>query len=128
MGNELASYDEWHYESQLPWVIKKYPTHDSANRFVKELTTIYKSEKSLWENDYNYEGFDFIEANNNEQSLFIYARIAIDKDDHTIIVMNCTPNTYDDYRIGVKGDYMYHELINSDRDIYGVVIGLILLI
>ena len=119
MGNELASYDEWHYESQLPWVIKKYPTHDSANRFVKELTTIYKSEKSLWENDYNYEGFDFIEANNNEQSLFIYARIAIDKDDHTIIVMNCTPNTYDDYRIGVKGDYMYHELINSDRDIYG---------
>lgn len=119
MGNELASYDEWHYESQLPWDILRFPLHDAANRFVKEMSILYKNEKALWERDYDSLGFEFIEADNQDQSLYVYARFAKDMDDHLIIVMNCTPNTYDNYQIGVKGDYMYEEIMNSDRDIYG---------
>ena len=119
MGNELASYDEWHYESQLPWDIKKFPMHDAANKFVKDVTKLYKEEKSLWENDYDPIGFRWIEANNADQSMYIYARFADDEADHTIVILNCTPNTYDNYRIGVIGDYIYDEIINSDKDIYG---------
>lgn len=119
MGNELASYDEWHFEGELPWSVLKYPTHDSANRYVKELTTLYKNEPAFWELDYDPMGFEFIEANNADQSIFIYARFAKNKDEHIIVVMNCTPNTYDNYKIGVKGDYMYQEIMNSDKDIYG---------
>jgi 1,4-alpha-glucan branching enzyme len=118
MGNELASYDEWHFEGELPWSIKKFPLHDSAQKYMKDLTTIYKKEKALWEEDFNPKGFNYIEANNADQSIYIYARFAEDPKDHIIVVMNCTPNTYSDYRIGVIGDYMYEEIINSDKYCY----------
>ena len=121
MGDELATYDEWHFESELPWSILKYPTHDSANRFVKEITTLYKNEPALWEMDHSIDGFKWIEANNADQSVFIYARYAKDPKNHIVVVMNCTPNTYPEYRIGVPANcnYEYVEIINSDRDIYG---------
>lgn len=119
MGNELAPYSEWAFDKSLDWHLLKYPSHDSANRYVKELTTLYKNCKALWELDYEREGFLYIDADNADQSMYVYARFAKNKDDHLVIVMNCTPNTYDGYRIGVPGNYDYEEIMNSDKDIYG---------
>lgn len=119
MGDELATYDEWHFESELNFGIKSYPSHDSANRFVKDITNIYKNEKALYELDYDPRGFKFIDADNKDQSMYLYTRYSSDPDDHLVIVMNCTPNTYHNYKIGVPGDYYYKEIINSDKDIYG---------
>ncbi|MCR5350821.1 MAG: 1,4-alpha-glucan branching protein GlgB [Acholeplasmatales bacterium] len=120
MGDELATYDEWHFERDIAWDILDYPMHDAAQRFVKELTKLYKNERSLWELDYSYNGFKFIEANNSDQSIFVYARFSSLSHDHLIIVMNATPNTYDNYRIGCieDEDYEYVEIMNSDKDIY----------
>ncbi len=120
MGDELASYDEWHFESELPWNIKKYPDHDSAQRFVRELSVLYKNEPCLWELDYKPEGFKFMDADNADLSLYSYMRY--DKDgNRLLVVMNCTPNSYDSYRIGVDAEVgsTFVELINSDKDIYG---------
>ena len=119
MGNELASYDEWHYEKELPWNILQYPNHDASFRYVKEVTTMYKKEKAFWEKEFNPEGFEWIQADNCDQSLYVFVRYANDWKDHIIVVMNCTPNTYDNYRIGVKDCDYYEEIMNSDRDIYG---------
>ncbi len=116
MGNELASYDEWHFEGELPWHISRFPIHDAATRFVKDMTKLYKNTKEFWQLDYSPNGFRWIEANNADQSIYIFERHSVDN--HVIVVMNCTPVTYDNYRIGVEGDYMYEELINSDKDIY----------
>lgn len=119
MGNELASYDEWHYEKELPWNILTLPNHDASCRFVKELTTLYKNEPAFWQKDFDPMGFEWIMADNADQSLYIFARYANDWHDHLIIVMNCTPNTYDNYRIGVKDADYYEEIFNTDKDIYG---------
>ena len=124
MGNELASYDEWHYESELPWSILKYPDHDAAFRYVKEITTLYRQEKALWEQDYSTYGFEWIDADNCDQSLYIFVRYAKDYKNHIIVVMNCTPNYYNNYRIGVKDATSYVEIMNSDRDIYGGANGI----
>ena len=119
MGNELASYDEWHYEKELPWNILQYPNHDSAFRYVKEVTTMYKNEPAFWQKEFDPMGFEWIQADNCDQSLYIFVRYANDWHDHIIVIMNCTPNTYDNYRIGVKDADYYEEVFNSDRDIYG---------
>ena len=116
MGNELASYDEWHYEGELPWHISRFPIHDAATRFVKDMTKLYKNTKEFWQLDFSPNGFKWVEANNADQSIYVFERYS--SDDHVVVVMNCTPVTYDNYRIGVNGDYMYEELINSDKDIY----------
>ena len=119
MGNELASYDEWHYEKELPWNILQYPNHDASFRYVKELTTLYKNEPAFWQKDFDPTGFEWIMADNIDQSIYVFVRYANDWHDHVIVVMNCTPNTYDNYRIGVKEADYYEEIFNSDRDIYG---------
>ena len=116
MGNELASYDEWHYESELPWGISKFPIHDAATRFVKDMTKLYKNTKELWQLDYDPNGFRWTLADNSDESLYIFERHSVDN--HVVVVMNCTPNTYNYYRVGVFGDYQYEEIINSDKDIY----------
>ncbi len=118
MGQEFAPYDEWHYESELPWSILQFPLHDSAFRFVKEFTTMYKNEPALWELDFDPAGFEWIDADNADQSIYIWVRKARDPKDHVIVVMNCTPNTYDNYRIGTLNADYYTEIINSDKDIY----------
>lgn len=119
MGNELAPYSEWGFQKSLDWEILRFPSHDSACRYVKEITTLYKKTKALYELDYDRQGFEYIDADNADQSLYVYARFAKKKDDHLLVIMNCTPNTYQNYRIGVPGEYDYQEIMNSDRDIYG---------
>ncbi len=119
MGNELAPYSEWAFNKELDWHLLKYPSHDSAYHYMQDLTNLYKNSKCLYELDYSYDGFRYIDADNADQSLYIYARFARDPNDHYLIVMNCTPNTYDNYKIGVPSDCDYVEVLNSDKDIYG---------
>ena len=54
------------------------------------LTNLYKDSKCLWELDFDRAGFEYIDADNTDQSLYIYARFAKKRDDHYLIVMNCT--------------------------------------
>jgi len=119
MGNELATYNEWAFNKSLNFDILKYPSHDAAHKYVKDITNLYKNSKALWELDYDRDGFLYIDADNMDQSMYVYARFAKNKDDHLLVIMNCTPNTYDGYRIGVPGYYDYEEVMNSDKDIYG---------
>ncbi len=118
MGSELASYDEWHYEGELPWSVLSYPLHNSANRFVKEVTKLYRNEKSLYEREFDPQAFEWIMADNELQSIYVFARYANDYHDHIIVIMNATPNTYNNYRIGCKDATYYTEIMNSDWDIY----------
>ena len=119
MGDELATYDEWHYEGELAWNIRSFPDHDAAARFVRDMTLVYKYHAPLWQADYSTNGFYWIQADNADQSMYVFARVANDPKDQLIVVMNCTPNTYDNYRIGVPEADEYYEVINSDKDIYG---------
>lgn len=119
MGNELAPYSEWAFYKGLDWNLLEYPSHDSAYHYMQDLTKLYKSSKCLYELDYSYDGFRYMDADNADQSLYIYARFAKNKDDHYVIVMNCTPNTYHNYKIGVPSAMDYIEVMNSDKDIYG---------
>lgn len=118
MGTELAPYSEWAYNKSLDWHLLKYPSHDSIFHFMQDLTKLYRDSKCLYELDFDPKGFKYIDADNCDQSLYIYARFAKNKDNHYLIVMNCTPNTYSNYKIGVPGDYNYKEVLNSDKDIY----------
>lgn len=114
MGNELAPFSEWAFYKGLDWNLLDYDSHKGANKYIKDLNKIYNREKALYELDYNPDGFRWIDANNANQSIFVYIRYAKDFKDHLVIVLNCTPNTYHYYRIGVPGTNTYKELINSD--------------
>ncbi len=118
MGQEFAHFSEWNNNRALDWHLFKYPAHDSANLFVREMLHLYKSEKALYEKDHFSDGFKWIDANNHEQSIFSYLRYANDGS-FVVVILNMTPTTYHDFELGVPKGGTYYELINSDYQKYG---------
>ena len=105
MGNELASFDEWNETKSLPWNLKSYPSHDSISRLVRDLNLIYRNEKAMHFEEHNPVHFQWLMADNNNQSIYCFRRSV---DDETLVfVFNMTPYFYDNYDIGVDelGDY-----------------------
>jgi len=119
MGNEIGQFIEWRYSEELEWKLRLYPKHEALRTFVSELNYIYKTEKALWELDDSYDGFQWIDADNANQSILTYIRKSIDSKELLLVVCNFTPVSYDDYNIGVPKFADFEEIINSDLERYG---------
>ncbi|MCX7746107.1 MAG: 1,4-alpha-glucan branching protein GlgB [Clostridia bacterium] len=119
MGGEFGQFIEWDYKRSLDWHLLDYDMHKKMQLFVKDLNKLYRSEKALYEVDFHYEGFEWIDCNDSEHSIVSFFRKGKDWHDSLIFVCNFTPAVHDHYRIGVPFDAMYREVLNSDSEIYG---------
>lgn len=116
MGNELGEYMEWRDHKELGWNLLTYPAHDSLHEYLKKLHYLYISEPALYENDYNSSSFRWIDANNNNQSVFAYSRN--DLHGKTFYMMFNFSGIKQNYTLRVEQNGDYEEILNSDRDIY----------
>jgi 1,4-alpha-glucan branching enzyme len=116
MGNEIGQFMEWRYYEEIEWFLLTYPIHDSHRNFIKKLNKIYMREKALWKKDNSWEGFQWIDANNRDQSVFSYIRKY--KKDFIIALLNFTPVHYGKFRIGVPEKGEYRVILNSDAEEY----------
>ena len=119
MGGEFAQMHEWRDQEELDWKLLALPMHQSANRFVKDLGQVYLHHPALFERDHDPGGFQWIDPNNKEQSIFLYARHGFSIEDCLIVVLNLTPIAYPNYSLGVPFPGWYEEILNSDKEIYG---------
>lgn len=87
--------------------------------YVKDLNNFYKNEKALFEVDFSYEGFEWIDCNDREHSIVSFIRKGKDWRDTLVFLCNFTPVPHDNYRIGVPFDTEYIEILNSDWEKYG---------
>ncbi|MBE6114278.1 MAG: 1,4-alpha-glucan branching protein GlgB [Erysipelotrichaceae bacterium] len=116
MGNELGMLMEWSEKKSCDWNLLEYPKHQAFHRYIKDLNMIYRYHKAFHVLDYSYDGFEWIDADNTTQSIYVYERKY--KRDHFVVVLNMTPLSYETYRVGVPREGIYMELINSEKDIY----------
>jgi 1,4-alpha-glucan branching enzyme len=119
MGGELAQWREWNHDAQLDWETLGDTRHAGMQRWVRDLNHTYAAEPSLWEVDFEPEGFRWIDANDNENSVISFIRAGRNPRDHVIGVVNFTPVPRQGYRIGVPQGNGYREVLNSDAEIYG---------
>jgi 1,4-alpha-glucan branching enzyme len=120
MGNELAQFIEWRYYEQLEWfLVDDYPAHRAHQHFVAQLNRLYREEKALWQQDDSWEGFQWLDADNREQSVLCFVRRGRKPADELVVLLNLHPNAHQGYRIGVPRAGRYQELFNSDRSEYG---------
>lgn len=117
MGGEYGQFDEWKDEQEQDWYLMEYDAHSALKRFVIELNHFYLNEKILWELDHDPAGFEWIDANDSEQSVLTFVRKG-KEEEWLIIICNFTPSSYDNYRIGVPELGCYKEIFNSDSSIY----------
>ncbi|MEQ8674258.1 MAG: 1,4-alpha-glucan branching protein GlgB [Aggregatilineales bacterium] len=119
MGQEIGQWREWSEERSLDWFLLSMDTHSSLQKWVADLNKFYKNQPSLYEHDFDPAGFQWIEANDADNSTYAYIRFADDTDDFLIIAANFTPVPHYNYRIGVPKLGMYQEVLNSDSSFYG---------
>lgn len=119
MGGEFAQFDEWKDLEQLDWFLDEYEMHHKAAIFSRDLTRLYRKQKILFETDHQQKGFEWIDANNREQSIFSFIRFSMRPNEAIIVVCNFTPAVYHGYNIGVPFKTKYTEIMNSDDERYG---------
>lgn len=118
MGSEIGMYAEWKDKEQIDWLLLKYPYHQGLQDFVRDMNKLYLKEKPLFELDYETQGFNWIDADNNQQNIASYMRTDR-KGDTLIIVLNFSPNVYYDFTVAVDQPGKYKEYFNSDKKNYG---------
>ncbi len=114
MGSEFAQFDEWKYIQGLDWFLKEYESHRQADTFSKELMDFYLSHKALHEFDHDPQGFEWIDADNAEQSIYSFIRRGKRKSDTLIVVCNFTNVSYDAFQLGAPFSGKWEEVFSSD--------------
>jgi 1,4-alpha-glucan branching enzyme len=119
MGAEFGQWQEWNHDSSLDWHLLDYePLHGQLMRYVAELNRLYRTESTLHQLDCDPEGFEWISGDDADNSVLSYLRK--DKQGHTtVVVLNFTPITRADYRVGVPHAGGWTELLNSDSRAFG---------
>nr|WP_307992193.1 1,4-alpha-glucan branching protein GlgB [uncultured Niameybacter sp.] len=119
MGNEFGQTSEWNEKEELKWGLLQYKPHRQMKEFVKDLNHFYKENKCLWELDHTYEGFEWIDCDNKDLSIVAFIRKGKKKNNELVVVVNFTPVSYKDYRIGINQKGVYEEVLSSDDIKYG---------
>jgi 1,4-alpha-glucan branching enzyme len=119
MGQELAQRSEWSEAHSLDWHLIQYDSHKGVQSLVRDLNKLLASEPALHEVDFNWQGFEWIDANDADNSVFAFARHGKKPKDLLIVILNATPVVREGYRIGVPQPGFYSEILNTDAASYG---------
>ena len=119
MGQDFAQIQEWSEARELDWYLLENPDHLHVQNFMKELLHIYKKNPAMYELDSNWNGFEWINANDADRSIFSFVRKSKDGKNNLLFVCNFTPVARDDYRVGVPKKKSYKLILNSDDEKFG---------
>ncbi len=119
MGMEFGQRQEWNVWDDLQWELINFKPHQGVQKLVDDLNILYKSEPALWKNDFNQYGFQWIDCNDNTQSVISFMRRDKESGKWLVVIANFTPEVHSDYRIGVPSSGYYAEILNTDGELYG---------
>ena len=118
MGAEIAQLKEWNHDQSLDWHLLQQPLHQGVQTLVRDLNRVYRDSPALHELDFSHEGFEWIDWQDADSSVFCWLRRASDGS-FIVCVSNFTPLVRSGYRIGVPQAGRYAELLNTDAVAYG---------
>jgi len=119
MGGEFAQHDEWDHDHSLDWHLLEYESHQGIQRLIKDLNNTYKTIPALHELDCDGNGFEWLDSQNAQQSILTYIRKGNEGTSPALVVVNLTPMSFQDYKVGVPHAGFYKECLNTDSEIYG---------
>jgi len=119
MGGDIGQWNEWGHEQQVDWVLLYFDSHRQIQEYVRTLNLLYVSQPALHEVDFSWNGFQWIDCHDVDNSIVSFFRRAKDPNDFVIVVANFTPVLRQGYRLGVPAGGFYRELLNSDSAFFG---------
>ena len=118
MGNEFAQFIEWRHYEQLEWMLLDYDRHRQMHDWVRDLNHFYLDHSCMWNNDSDWNGFRWISADDNANSVVAFRRI--DRRGRELIcICNFCPVLREHYRLGLPKPGQYEPVLSSDDLKYG---------
>ncbi|HLE24604.1 MAG TPA: alpha amylase C-terminal domain-containing protein, partial [Thermodesulfobacteriota bacterium] len=119
MGGEFGQWREWVHDESLEWHSLQYPFQRGVQLWVKDLNHLYRTEHALYELDFSFEGFEWIDFRDSENSIISFIRKGKYTNDIILVVCNLTPAPRFNYQLGVPRGGFWKEILNSDSVFYG---------
>ena len=119
MGQDFGQLREWSEERELDWYLMEEPRHRQLNEYFRELLHIYRKYPAMYEQDSDWNGFEWINADDADRSIYSFVRKSKNGKNSLLFVCNMTPVARDDYRVGVPKKGTYHLLLNSNEVRFG---------
>ena len=118
MGAELGQWHEWDFLGQLDWYLLDRDDCGRTHACIQALNRFYKKSRPLWENDRDWNGFEWLVADDNHNNVLAFLR-RDNKGHELICVVNFSPEAHEGYRFGVPGKLFYEEVFNTDDAAWG---------
>ena len=118
MGAEIGQWHEWDSDGQLDWYLLDQPLNRKIHRFFRDINAFYKKTAALWEIDFDWGGFEWLVPDDNHNNVVVFLR-KDRKGRDLMCAVNFSPNTYENYRMGVPPHRRYVPVFNTDDPAYG---------
>ncbi|HEX3165246.1 MAG TPA: 1,4-alpha-glucan branching protein GlgB [Chitinophagaceae bacterium] len=118
MGDEFGQTSEWNYRSELDWFLLQHDGHRLLKDCVADLNKVLVAEPALHQNQFNIDGFEWVDLNHRAESVICYKRKGKKKTDDILVVLNLTPVVRNDWDIYVRDKAFTKEIFNSDSTKY----------
>lgn len=118
MGQDFGQFHEWDEKVALDWYLADEPPNAGLQSYVKDLLQLYRKYPALYELDYDWDGFQWINANDGDRSIFSFIRYSRDHKRSLLFVINFTPVERPDYRVGVPKRGTYTLVLDNSHGLY----------
>lgn len=118
MGNEFGQTSEWNYKSELQWYLLQHEPHRKLQSCVRDLNHLLTSEPALYEQQFQIEGFEWVDLNHRDECVVVYKRKGKLEENDLLVILNLTPVPRWDWEIEVRGKQYQKEIFNSDHTEY----------
>ncbi len=116
MGDEFGQTDEWNYKKELQWELLQFDGHRLLKDCVTELNRLLIAEPALHQNQFNQDGFEWVDLDHRPESIIVFKRKGKKKADDLLIILNMTPVVRNNWEIYTSGKKYSKEIFNSDGE------------
>jgi 1,4-alpha-glucan branching enzyme len=119
MGQEIGQPEEWNSGGSVRWELLEFDFHRKLQTLARELNRLYRANPALYQVDFNYTGFEWVDFHDWEHSVIAFIRRGEDPDDFLLFACNFTPVPRSGYEVGVPEEGFYEEILNTDSELFG---------
>jgi 1,4-alpha-glucan branching enzyme len=119
MGQEIGQREEWNHAAGIRWELLELDYHRKLQALQRELNRLYRENPALYEVDFSFNGFEWVDFHDVESSIISFIRRAENPADFLLFVCNFTPVPRQGYEVGVPEEGFYLEVLNTDAAMFG---------
>lgn len=119
MGQEFGQFQEWSEARELDWYLLRETRHQQLQDYVRDLQMMYKKYPALYADANGYDGFQWINVDDADRSIYSFIRWSPTKRNNLLFVCNFTPVERKDYWVGVPQKKQCKLILSSADPAYG---------